>query len=146
MSINQDYPVLPSALAVLNKINLVEGGVLKEIEMSLDAAIAQEKNRKYDLRDVFQSRAFWQRFRDGLAAPLLMFENAQDRRERWQSVRPAKREPDILLWKVIGDYCAKNPDILHAANLNDAELEKLNGVMGPRQTTMDGEKHAFHAG
>jgi hypothetical protein len=135
----------PSAIAVFNKIYQIDRDAMDAIEKMFDIAIAEEANRKRNLRDIFTSKAFWQGLRDGLAAPLMLFAGPQERQSRLDEVRSRYAEPDRLFWKVLADYCASKPEILDKLILDSAEQEKLNKLMNKPNVKM-GDEHALQAG
>lgn len=146
MSSNDNLSVL-SAMRVLNKINWVDRAALDQIGKNLDEAIAKEAARKRTIMDVFRSKSFLNGFRGGLASPLIFLDSfiTRNPRTKPQRVRKAESDPDVLLWSVIGEYCAQNPEIVVKADLDEAEQQKLRGFMMV-QPQASGEEYALKAG
>lgn len=126
-----DNHVKPSAIEVFNKIARVHYGASLQIQKNFDDLIAKDAVKNRGLAGIFRSKAFWQGFRDGFAAPLYALESLTSRR-----ARPPKR---------VERQQESDPDIIKGVEFTDAELDTLKKYI-PDNVLGRGEEYALKAG
>lgn len=137
----------PSAISVLNRILTTAPEARDVISDALDKAIAEDEAMQPSLLNALHPKNIGETFRTGISSLMVVFESYTSRNPRPMPLVAANAnvEPDALLWGVLANYCAKNPDLLDKIYFSQAEMSKLEKLMDAKPIAK-GEEYAFKAG